>query len=69
MKKIISLILSVLVTFSLITTPAAYANNIDYETATQDMFSSMSVYNGYLRINKYDGTVENLYIPKTMKFK
>lgn len=68
MKKIISLILSVLIILSLPATPTVYANGVEYETAVQDMFSSKSVYNGYLRINTYDADCENLYIPKTMEF-
>lgn len=54
--------------FSLMNTSVVYAEDINYKTATQDMFSSLSVYNGYLRINKYEGDCENLYIPKTMEF-
>lgn len=43
------------------------SNDIDYVTATSDMFSG-SLNGGYYLISSYTGDEENLYIPTTMEY-
>ena len=42
--------------------------NIDYVTATTDMFSSVMLNSGKVMLTKYTGTAENVYVPSTLTY-
>lgn len=42
--------------------------NIDYVTATTDMFSGVMLNSGKVMLTKYTGTAENVYVPSTLTY-